>query len=90
MKFYRVKPKADQLQVWKVDEKRNRLICDGYVLVGNELYTEKELTKMFATRMIKATFEDTFEEISISKRNTYWFFGCRFENEQTREWEVKE
>lgn len=80
MIYYKVNPKKDQTPVYRV--KGKQLINDGYILVGNELYTGKELTKMFGNRMIKETFEDTFEKVNVSKKKVYWFFGARFEMEK--------
>jgi len=61
------------------------------LLVKNELVTDKELHKMKLTKKIhffnsNKSKHDTissnniFKEVNISKFDTYWFFGCRFQN----------
>lgn len=55
-----------------VSDKRDRK--SGFVTVGNELITEKERAKHFST-----VADNVFTAVEVSKRNTYWFFGARFE-----------
>lgn len=42
--------------------------------VKNELVTQKERDSKF--RYLK---DDVFEPVQISKKKTFWNFGCRFE-----------
>lgn len=62
--------------------------CDRYIknrygktkidgsFVLNELYTEKELSHFIHVNM------NGFTAVCISKRKTYYFFGCRFACEE--------
>lgn len=69
MIFYKVKPEADQVRY------NNPL--NGWHLIANELFTEKEMSKMnFSSTQISSYFDKT----EISKFNTHWFFGARFKN----------
>lgn len=72
MKYYRVRPEFDNKQV----------ACDGYYLVGNELYTPAELrgleTRYKAYYRNPMNFSRMFEEVEVSKRTVYFFFGARF------------
>ena len=81
MKFYKVKPEFDGVGVYKV--RRYGQIYLANSLIGNELYTEKELHKLLcgATLNGRGVKDDTiiFDTVEISKRNTFWNFGCRFE-----------
>lgn len=70
MKFYRVISSADGTpRVLK--NKNDRFYINGE-LVRNELYTEKEKSKICNNKKC-------FEVVDISKKKTYWFFGARFE-----------
>lgn len=60
MKYYKIKQ--------DYDNKRRK---DGSILVGNELYTEKELEKY----NIPTSYCDIVE---VSRKDTYFFFGARF------------
>ena len=71
MKFYRVKPIADQK---RIDRPKK-----SWFLVANELISEKEAKKEGITELLTKYAE----LVSISKFNTHWFFGCRFENKLT-------
>ena len=46
----------------------------SYTTVTNELLTAKERKEMFPTLS-----DDCFEEVEVSKKNTYINFGVRFE-----------
>lgn len=46
----------------------------GYTTVENELITQRERDTKF--RYLK---DDVFQKIEISKKKTFWNFGCRFE-----------
>lgn len=50
----------------------NRCI-NGYMLIGGELYTRKELKRL-------AIPEEYTKEIQIKKTDTYFFFGARLYN----------
>lgn len=82
MLYYRVKPEFDNTQVLK--RKGKALVCDGSILVGNELYTEKELARLTQRAVFRGNGckdnKAPFEAVNISKRRVYWFFGARFES----------
>lgn len=65
MTYYRVREQYDNLQ-------KNPKVRDGNVLVGGELYTEKELNKL------PYIYAGAFEKVEIPKKDTYFFFGARF------------
>lgn len=71
MKYYKaIKDK------YKIFKKRGWDIA----FVQNELLTEKEL-KRYCSRNnwnFDKIAEDNFSVVEISKRDIYWFFGCRF------------
>ena len=71
MKYYRVRPEFDN---WAVGR--------NYYLVGNELLTAVELRKLRARYnnyyRVPLNFERIFEEVEVSKRTVYFFFGARF------------
>ena len=50
------------------------------VFVQNELFTEKELKKQCERnkRNFDKIVERNFSTVEISKRQIYYFFGCRF------------
>ncbi len=68
MKYYRVKPEGADVYIF-------HHFANGTFLIKDELYTEKEKEKY----NIPAFY---LEEVNISKRNIYWFFGARFENKK--------
>ena len=70
------------MKYFKVNQQVRRIAKDknGYPYfetdwIKNELYTEREMQKLKETHFIP---EGIFEQVEISKRKTYWFFGCRF------------
>lgn len=65
MIYYRVRPEYDQFP-------RNPKVRDGNILIGNELFTEKEFNKL------PFVYAAAFERVDIPKNKTYWFFGARF------------
>ena len=84
MIYYKVKPEFDNVVVSKNFD----------FLVGNELYTTKEirkLEKLYANRRNYAgaekelenkervKFYSMFDLVTISKQRVYWSFGARFE-----------
>lgn len=46
----------------------------GYTTVKNELVTEKERNKKF-----RYLNDDIFQVVDVSKKETFWLFGARFE-----------
>lgn len=68
MTFYKVKPEADQTRVYVAHK------YSGF-LIGNELFTEKELSRKNWTWLID---RNVFDVVNVSKRKTYWSFGARF------------
>lgn len=67
MIYYRVRKEYDNLP-------KNPKIHDGNILIGGELYTEKEFNKL------PYIYAGAFERIDIPRNQTYWFFGARFQN----------
>jgi hypothetical protein len=67
MKYYRVKPEADQRKQYN-----NRGEYAGFY-IGNELYTEREA----ARQHLNPAF---MEPVEISKKKIFWSFGARFES----------
>ena len=66
MIYYRVRKEYDNFP-------QNPKIHDGNILVGNELYTEKEFNKL------PYVYARAFERVEIPRNQTYIFFGARFE-----------
>lgn len=81
MTYYKVKGAYADTQVTKI--KRNRLTVDRF-LIANELYTPAEYKKLlqgatFRGRGVPKASE-IFEAVNVKPKNTYWFFGARFED----------
>lgn len=86
MKYYRVKPEYDNMQVLRNGRYRG-------ILIGKELYTEKEFQREFSSStafrgygygatLNPATPENClqfFDKVEIKKTDTYWSFGARFQ-----------
>ena len=70
MKYYRVKPEYDNVTRYKLNP-HGGCVPDS-VLIGNELYTETEHSKI-------ANRSQMFDVVNISKNNTFFSFGARFE-----------
>lgn len=70
MIYYRVRKEYDQFP-------KNPKVRDGNILVGNELYTEAEFNEL------PYVYAGAFERIDIPKSQTYWFFGVRFQKQQS-------
>ena len=68
MIYYRVRKEYDNFP-------QNPRIHDGNILVGGELFTEKEFNKL------PYVYAGAFERIDIPRNSTYWFFGARFAEE---------
>lgn len=73
MTYYRVREQYDQFP-------KNPKVRDGNILIGGELYTEKEFSKL-TNVPAKA-----FEKVDIKKSNTYMFFGARFYDDTRERW----
>lgn len=68
MMYYRVREEFDQYPL-------NPRVRDGNILVGGELFTEREFNKL------PYVYAGAFEQINIPRNSTYWFFGARFAEE---------
>lgn len=79
MKYYRVLPNYDGVQVLKV--RRHGLTIDRY-LVGNELYTDAEFKQLLNGADLRGCGVrdgvQVFEAVDVPKTKTYWMFGARF------------
>lgn len=67
MKYYRVREQYDNFP-------KDPKVRDGNILVGGELYTEKEFEKL------PYVYAGAFERVEINKKDTYFCFGARFAN----------
>lgn len=67
MIYYKVREQYDNFP-------KNPKVRDGNILVGGELYTEKEFEKL------PFVYAGAFERVEIPKKDTYFFFGARFAN----------
>lgn len=79
MKFYKVKPEADGVRRWKW--KNGYIQCYGE-FVGSELITEKELRGEVYHGKTK---EQIMELVTVPKKETYYFFGIRFQFDDKEE-----
>lgn len=70
MIFYRVRKEYDQMP-------KNPRRRDGNILIANELYTEAEFNKL------PYIYAGAFERVDIPKTQTYWFFGARFQVQES-------
>ena len=75
MTYYRVREQYDNFP-------KNPKVKDGNILVGGELYTEKEFNKL------PFVYAEAFERVEIDKKDTYMFFGARFEDDTRQPWTV--
>ena len=75
MTYYRVREQYDNFP-------KNPKVRDGNILVGGELYTEKEFNKL------PYIYVGASEKVQIDKKNTYMFFGARFEDTTRQPWTV--
>lgn len=71
MIYYRVRKEFNNFP-------QNPRIHDGNILVGGELFTEREFNKL------PYVYARAFERIDISRNSTYWFFGARFQKEELK------
>ena len=78
MKYYKVKHESDQRQVINKSPKNGCYKVHG-CLFANELLTEKELKRKFnlSEQFTPNFIKDNFDIVSISKNDTYLFFGAR-------------
>ena len=70
--YYKVKPEYDNFRLFDVNTRKYKGI-----LIGKELYTERELVKRNILNMHGVRF-DMFELVKLSPRKTYFMFGARF------------
>lgn len=70
MIYYRVRKEYDQFP-------QNPRVRDGNILIGNELYTEKEFNKL------PFVYAGAFERVEMPKSQTYIFFGARFQKQKS-------
>lgn len=77
MIYYRVNPEYDNTTYTRTDKRTGRRMYHGF-LIGNELYTEKELENMRKDG-VNDLWERKFEKVEIKKSRVYWSFGARFE-----------
>ena len=66
MIYYRVRKEYDQFP-------QNPKVHDGNILIGGELYTEKDFNKL------PFVYAGAFERVEIPKNRTFIGFGARFE-----------
>lgn len=69
MKYLMVKKEYDGFPRYIL---KNGRIIKNYEFVGGELFTEKQIEKFY-----KVDYK-MFDEVEVSKRKIYYFFGCRF------------
>lgn len=70
--YYKVKPEFDNFRLFDVNAREYK----GF-LIGNELYTEKELVKRNILNM-RGVRPEMFELVKLSPREIYFMFGARF------------
>lgn len=69
MKYIMIRPEADNV----------RKNARGDIFVGGELYTPREWDAVRANYHRNAARLDAIgQEINVSKKRIYWFFGARF------------
>ena len=72
MKYYKVKKECDN----KCRTNWKKRAYAG-IWVGNELYTEKELEKLYYSGVWVPC--EVFDVVEIPKSRVFWMFGARFE-----------
>ena len=72
MTYYRVRKEFDQAR------KHPTRSGIGDFLIAHELYTEAE------RKELSTVPNEAFEQVQIPKHQTYWFFGARFQKQQSR------
>lgn len=71
------------MKYYKAINDKDMIFADrtkGLAFVKNELLTETELKKKCERNKwnFDKIVEHNFSVVEISKRDIYWFFGCRF------------
>lgn len=91
MKYYKVLPDYDGLQVIKWSDRAGGKVVSRE-LIKNELYTPAEFRKLlfgadFRRRpgLYLTGGEQVFREVTIPKNKTYWMFGARFPFHELKE-----
>lgn len=74
MKYYKTKEQYDGYRILVKPETKHYCVYHGELVKG-ELFTEKELQRLFYPRDFP---RHIFDEVEIPKNNTYKFFGVRF------------
>ena len=74
MKYYRIKPEYDNARL----KKKKKRAFDG-ILISNELYTVKAWERLVLKYRVS---EAVCDIVNISPKETYWFFGARFQNKE--------
>lgn len=70
--YYKVKPEYDNFPLYDCNTRKYK-----GVLVGNELYTERELEKRNILNM-RGVRPEMFVLVKLSPRKTYFMCGVRF------------
>ena len=70
--YFKVKPEYDNFRLFDINTGKDK----GF-LIGNELYTERELVKRNILNM-RGVRSEMFELVKLSPRETYFMFGARF------------
>lgn len=73
-KYYRIKPEYDNARLLN----RAKRTFDG-ILIGNELYTVKEWEKLVLKYRVS---EAVCDIVNVKPKETYWFFGARFQDRE--------
>ena len=69
MKYIMIRPEADNM----------RINARGDILVGGELYTPREWDAVRVNyHSNPARLDAVGQEVNVSKKRIYWFFGARF------------
>jgi hypothetical protein len=72
MLYYKVKSESDQVQA--------SITCHSF-LIKDELFTLKEISKAKNKGWIRDEFvKSHFRVVEVNPKNTYFFFGARFES----------
>ena len=70
--YYKVKSEYDNYKLYDLTTRKYK----GF-LIGNELYTERELVKRNILNM-RGVCPEMFELVKLSPRKIYFMFGARF------------
>lgn len=72
MLYYRVKPESDQT--------KPSILGKNTILIQNEIYTAAQVDKAIKSGLVSESFvEKHLTPVNVSPKNTYYFFGARFE-----------